>query len=144
MRALADAYILAVQPHFGEFLEGLLEDLGLTPTELMALVQRAEKTVYNWRNSETPPRGSLAPLSDALHVPLPILRAVAAGERELPEEYRDRQRWLAARRNGGVKSASGELAEALRRFAHMSRADQAEVVNHLSTIECAAIAAAMK
>lgn len=86
-----------VPENFGNFLQALLDDLGVGPTELASLVERSERTVYNWLKADAPPRDAVVLLSDVFDIPLAALRRAVAGEGSLMPEHRSRRRWKAAR-----------------------------------------------
>ncbi len=79
--------------NFGNFLQQLLDDLGISAPALARRMGRTERTVYYWLRSQRVPRDAAVLLSDALQIPLGELRRAASGEGELPAVYRDRRRF---------------------------------------------------
>lgn len=98
--------------HFGNFLESLLDDLGMTNRAKVAKDMGIDpKTIYNWLDSPELPTRSDAPvlLPTYLYIPVPVFRAAAEGRKELPPEYRDRERWLAEREKRNRIAVTNEL-----------------------------------
>ena len=82
--------------HFGRFLWGVMDDVGLTPSRLAHMTGVTLRAVYRWKTLEKLPRGeSAAVIADALGIPLPVLREALSGK-PLPAQYRDRARWKEA------------------------------------------------
>lgn len=135
----------------GQFLETLVDEVGLTPTSLAKILDVNERTVRYWFAAETPPDTAFIALSDVLLIPLNLLRRAAAGQENLPLEYRERQSWLArkaaAAGGGGVvvppahlrqrngAADHGQHATALRAFVALPMEDQEKIVAELGENE---------